>query len=148
MLEKIIGGVKESENIKPGNAHLARKGVKHANVQIYCVWCLSTRVNVYGYHTIRSWSSSVSIVSDYRLDDRVRSPAEAKDFSSSLCVQTSSQAHPASCPVSTRSPLPRAKAQLGREADHSTPSSAKVKNEYKIYFLSPQAPPWHVAGQL
>jgi hypothetical protein len=36
----------------------------------------------------------------YGLDDRaigVRSPAGAKDFSSSLCVQTGSGAHPASC---------------------------------------------------
>jgi hypothetical protein len=36
-------------------------------------------------------------VSDYGLDDRaieVRSPAEAKDFSSILCVQTGSAAHP------------------------------------------------------
>jgi hypothetical protein len=43
--------------------------------------------------------SSVRIVSDYRLDDRetaVRSPAEAKNFYSSLCAQTSSEAHPAS----------------------------------------------------
>jgi hypothetical protein len=51
--------------------------------------------------------SSVSIVSDYRLDDRVpgvRSPAEAKDFSSNLCVQTSSEAHSASCPVGTGGP--------------------------------------------
>jgi hypothetical protein len=43
--------------------------------------------------------SSVRIVSDYRLDDRataVLSPAEAKNFSSSLCAQTSSEAHPAS----------------------------------------------------
>jgi hypothetical protein len=43
--------------------------------------------------------SSVSIVSDYRLDDRairVRSPAEAKDISCNLCVQTGSGAHPAS----------------------------------------------------
>jgi hypothetical protein len=31
----------------------------------------------------------------------VRSPAEAKDFSSSLCVQTGSGAHPASCPMGT-----------------------------------------------
>jgi hypothetical protein len=47
---------------------------------------------------------SVSIVSDYRLDDRaigVRSPAGAKDFSSNLCVLTGSEAHPASCPMGT-----------------------------------------------
>jgi hypothetical protein len=45
---------------------------------------------------------SVNIMSDYRLDNRetgVRSPAEAKDFSSILCVQTSSEAHPASYPM-------------------------------------------------
>jgi hypothetical protein len=48
----------------------------------------------------RSRNSSVSIVSDYGLDDRengVRSPASAKDFSSNLCVQTGSEARPASC---------------------------------------------------
>jgi hypothetical protein len=40
----------------------------------------------------------------YRLDDRaneVRSPTEAKDFSSNLCVQTSSEAHRASYPMGT-----------------------------------------------
>jgi hypothetical protein len=53
--------------------------------------------------------SSVSIVSGYGLDDRaieVRSPAEAKGFASSLCVQTGSGAHPASCTVGTRGPFP------------------------------------------
>jgi hypothetical protein len=47
---------------------------------------------------------SGSIVSDYGLDDRaigVRSPAGAKDFSSSLCVQTGSGVHPASCTMGT-----------------------------------------------
>jgi hypothetical protein len=44
------------------------------------------------------------------LDDRaigVRSPAEAKDFSSSLCVQTGSGAHPAFCPMGTGGSFPR-----------------------------------------
>jgi hypothetical protein len=53
---------------------------------------------------IRSRVSSGSIVSDYGLDDwaiGVRSTAGAKDFSSSLCVQTGSGAHPASCIVGT-----------------------------------------------
>jgi hypothetical protein len=31
----------------------------------------------------------------------VRSPAGAEDFSSSLCVQTGSEAHPASCTMGT-----------------------------------------------
>jgi hypothetical protein len=66
--------------------------------------------------------SSVSIVSDYGLDDRaigVRSPAGAKDFSSNLCVQTDSGAHSASCTVGTVGPFPGAKARPGRDADHS-----------------------------
>jgi hypothetical protein len=64
-------------------------------------------------------------VSDYGLDDRaigVRSPKGAEDFSSSLCVQTGSGAHPA-CP------FPGGKARPGRDADHSPPSSAEVVNE-------------------
>jgi hypothetical protein len=66
-------------------------------------------------------------VSDYGLDDRaigVRSPAGAKDFSSSLCVQTGSRAHPASCTMGTGG-----KARPGRDAEHSPPSSAEVVNE-------------------
>jgi hypothetical protein len=76
--------------------------------------------------------SSGSIVSDYGLDDRaigVRFPAGAKDLSSSLCVQTSSEAHPASCPMCTGGPFPGVKARPGRDADHSPPSSAEVENE-------------------
>jgi hypothetical protein len=77
----------------------------------------------------RSRGSSGSIVSDYGLDDRaigVRSPAGAVYFSSSLCVQTGSGAHPTSC---TMSPFPGGKARPGRDADHSPPSSAEVVNE-------------------
>jgi hypothetical protein len=71
-------------------------------------------------------------VSEYGLDDReigVRSPAEAADFSSSLRVQTGSGAHQASYPVSTRGPFPGGRARPGRDADHSHPFSAEVKNE-------------------
>jgi hypothetical protein len=76
--------------------------------------------------------SSVSIVSGYVLDDRaieVRSPAESRDFSSSLCVQTGSGAHLASCTMGTGGPLSGAKVRPGRDADHSPPSSAEVENE-------------------
>jgi hypothetical protein len=68
-------------------------------------------------------------VSGYGLDDRafeVRSPAVAKDFSSSLCVQTGSGAHPVSCTKGTGGPFPGGKARPGRDADHSPPSSAEV----------------------
>jgi hypothetical protein len=49
----------------------------------------------------------------------VRSPAEANDFSSSLCVQTSSEAHPPSYTMGTGGPSPGSKAWPGRGADHS-----------------------------
>jgi hypothetical protein len=76
--------------------------------------------------------SSGSIVSDYGLDDRaigVRSPAGVEDFSSNLCVQTGSGAHPASCTMGTGGPFPGGKVRLGRDADRSPPSSAEVVNE-------------------
>jgi hypothetical protein len=69
----------------------------------------------------RNRGSSVGIVSDYGLDDReirVRSPAGEEDFSSILCVQTGSGAHPVSCPMGTGGPFPSGKAQPGRDADH------------------------------
>jgi hypothetical protein len=65
---------------------------------------------------LRSRVSSVSIVSDYGLDDRaigVRSPAGAKDFSSNPCVQTGSGAHPASCTMGTGGPFPGGKSAAG-----------------------------------
>jgi hypothetical protein len=64
----------------------------------------------------RSRGSSGSIVSGYGLDDRaigVRSPAGTKDFSSSLCVQTGSEAHPASCTMGTVGPFPGGKSAAG-----------------------------------
>jgi hypothetical protein len=76
---------------------------------------------------IKGWGSSVSIVSDYRLDylaTGVRSLAEAKYFFSSLCVQTSSGTHPASCPMDTGG-----KVRLGRDTDYSSPSGSKARNE-------------------
>jgi hypothetical protein len=99
----------------------------------------------------RSRDGSGSIVSDYGLDDRaigVRSSAGAKDFSSSFCVQTGSGAHPASCAMGTGGPFPGGKARPGRDADHSPPSSAEFENVQELYLLSPQAPPWCVAGLL
>jgi hypothetical protein len=87
--------------------------------------------NTSGYNCTKSnqflWSrvSSVSIKSGYGLDDRaagVRSPAGEKDFSSSLCVQTGYEAHPASCTMGTGGPFSGSKARPGRDADHSPPS--------------------------
>jgi hypothetical protein len=61
--------------------------------------------------------------------DGVRSPTEAEDFSSNLCVQTGSGAHPASCTMGIGGSFPGGKARPGHDADHSPPSSAEVKKE-------------------
>jgi hypothetical protein len=79
---------------------------------------------------MKSQGKSVSIVSDYGLNDRALIPSRGKGFSSSLCIQTSSGAHQASYPMGTRG-----KAQLGCDADHSPPSSVEVKEE--LYLLCP-----------
>jgi hypothetical protein len=72
---------------------------------------------------------SGSIVSDYGWTIGVRFPTGAEDFSSSPCVQTGFGAHPTSYPMGTGGPFLRGKARPGRDADHSPPSSAEVKNE-------------------
>jgi hypothetical protein len=78
-----------------------------------------------------SWAgvaqSVVCLTTDWT--NGVRSPTEAEDFSSSLCVQIGSGAHPASCPMGTGGPFPGGKVRQGRDADHSPPSSAEVKNK-------------------
>jgi hypothetical protein len=51
-------------------------------------------------------------------------PTEAEDFASNLCVRTGSGAYPVSYTVGTGG-----KARPGRDADHSPPSSAEVKEE-------------------
>jgi hypothetical protein len=92
-----------------------------------------------------------AVVSDYGLDDlaiEVRSPAEAKDFSSSLCVQSCSGAHPASCTMGTGGSFPGGNARPGRDADHSPPSSAEVENCRSYTSSPPQTSPWRVAGLL
>jgi hypothetical protein len=72
--------------------------------------------------------SSVSIVSDYGLYDRVievQSLAEAKGFFLYPLCPDRLWGHP----VGTGGPFAGAKVRPGRDADHSPPSSAEVDNE-------------------
>jgi hypothetical protein len=66
----------------------------------------------------------------------VRVPTRAGDFSLHHRVQTGSGAHPASCPMGNSGTFPGVKRQQ-READHSPPSSAEVKNALR-YTALPQ----------
>jgi hypothetical protein len=77
----------------------------------------------------REPGSPVSIVTSYGLGSNVVSPTEAEDFSTNLCVQAGSGAHPASFTVGTGGSFPGNKARPGRDADHSPPSSVVVKKE-------------------
>jgi hypothetical protein len=93
------------------------------------------------YTLYGSRGSSGSIVSGYGLDNRaivVRSPAESSDFSSNVCVQTGSGAHPASCTMGTGGPFLGGKARQGREADHS-PDLMPRSWMSRSYILSPCA---------
>jgi hypothetical protein len=87
--------------------------------------------------------SVFSIVYNYTLDNWDSIPNRAKDLSSSLCVQTSTRVHPASCPVGSGGPFPVGKAQLWHDSEHSPPSSAEIKNELQLHLPSP--PAWHVS---
>jgi hypothetical protein len=95
----------------------------------------------------KSCDSSVDLGLGYGLDDRgsrVRFPAMAGNFSLHRRVQNGSRAHPASYPMGTRDSFPGDKA-AGREADHSPPSSAEVKEWVELYVHSPNTPPWRGA---
>jgi hypothetical protein len=98
------------------------------------------KLNDNSLHAVKE-SISVSIVSEYGLDDRaigVRSSAEAADFSSSLCVQISSGAHPASYTIGD--PFPGDKGRPERDTDplhHLLPRSI-----ISSYSPLPQAPQW------
>jgi hypothetical protein len=76
------------------------------------------------WYSLRSSSSSSSA----QLHASASLPP-VEDFSSSLCVQTGSEAHPASCTMGTGGPFSGGKARQGRDADHSPPYSAEVVNE-------------------
>jgi hypothetical protein len=84
---------------------------------------------------------------DYGLDDqdsRVRFLAGAGNFSLHYRVQNGSGAHPASYPMGNWDLSLEIK-WPGREADHSPPSSAEVKECVKLYLHSSNMPPWRGA---
>jgi hypothetical protein len=76
-----------------------------------------------------SRDSSVGIPMGYGWTVGFRFPAGARDFSLLHSVQTESVAHPASYPVGTGGGGRfHGVKHPGREADHSSPSRAEVKN--------------------
>jgi hypothetical protein len=78
--------------------------------------------------------SQVSIVPDYRLDDWGSIPAEIKDFSSNLCVQTSSEAHPASYRIGIGGHFPGIK--RGRGVRLTTQSHLALRSRMSRIYAS------------
>jgi hypothetical protein len=71
-------------------------------------------------------------------------PAGAGNFYLSRRVQNGSGAHPTSYPMGTSGSF-RGVKRPGREADHSPPSSAEVKECVELYLHSPNTPTWRGA---
>jgi hypothetical protein len=71
----------------------------------------------------------------------VLSPAEAKDFSFGLCVQISSETHPASCPMGTGGPFPGV--NRGRGVTLTTHPYLVRKSRMRSCIFSP---PWRLHG--
>jgi hypothetical protein len=88
-----------------------------------------------------SQDSSVSIVTGLKLDGQCLTLGRGKSVSLLHSIQTSSGGHSASQPMATGGSFPEVK-QPGFEGDHSTPSSAKVKNGGAIPPL-PHKSSWH-----
>jgi hypothetical protein len=84
---------------------------------------------------------------DYRLDGRGSIPVRGSGFSSSLCVQTSSEADPASYPVGPEGTFPRGKARPGRDADHLSHlvlRSRMIRRYNPLPFAPVSGQPFHV----
>jgi hypothetical protein len=73
---------------------------------------------------------------------RVWCPEEAKDFSSSLCVQTSSLAYPAFYPLGTSDPFPGVK--LGQGVMLTTHAHLVPRSRMSRSYIS--SPSWHLHG--
>jgi hypothetical protein len=90
---------------------------------------------------VYDWSWGSSVMPDYRLDGRRSSPRQSQRIFPLTSVSRPAEAHTSSLPMGTGGPFPRGKPRPERDADHSPPSSAEVKNE-ELYLLSTLASEW------
>jgi hypothetical protein len=113
-------------------------------------WSAWYSVIMFGCHTegaLKSRDSSVGIALGYGLDDRgsrVRFPAGAGNFFLTTTSRTAlgpTQSHIQWVPGALSLEVKR----LGREADHSPPSSAGVKECVALYLHFPNTPSWRGA---
>jgi hypothetical protein len=111
-LAKLCGTLPSSSNIQHKTTEILSR--EHSKI---CFVIVNLRISLY----LKVSRVAQQAVSGYGLDDRAikfGSRQRRKDLSSSLCVQTGSGAHPASCTMCTGSPFPGGKARPRRDADH------------------------------
>jgi hypothetical protein len=113
---------------------LKRPIISHSSLNKFSSWYSFVKLRRVTNRTLSiylGWSKLAQSVQCLTTDwtAGVRSPTEAEDFSSNLCIQTGSGAHPASCTVGTGGSFPGGKTRPGRDTDHSPPSSVEVKKE-------------------
>jgi hypothetical protein len=112
---------------------------------------LCTERDFHGINAKRIWTYHLTFIIKlgyglYDRGSRVRFPTRSGNFSLHHRVQNGSGAHPASYPVGTRVSFSGGKVRRpGREANHSPPSSAKVKEWAELYLHSLNTLSWHGA---
>jgi hypothetical protein len=116
-------------------------GNLHKNVLKENFILVPTEKHGYNFY-FGSWGSSVSVVSDYRLDDRCLIPGRGKVFFLFPLHPDQLWGPPSLRSNEYRVSFPGGKMWPWRDADHSTSSSAEVKNK-DLYYASP---PWRLHG--
>jgi hypothetical protein len=86
--------------------------------------------------SFRSWGSSVTTLSDYRLDYRGSVPGRGKEFFLTPLCPDRLWSPPACCTMGTGGAFPGSKARPGRDSDHS-PHVVPRSRMSKSYALSP-----------
>jgi hypothetical protein len=89
---------------------------------------------------LRSRGSEIGITTGWTTEGSEFESRQGQEFSLLHVVQTGSEVHTASYPMGTGALFPGEK-RLGREADHSPPTSAEIKETYvDLYNHSPNTP--------
>jgi len=122
---------------------LYRNILPHLSLSFRFFYCQKHWITVWSPLTRSFWKAGVAQSVQwlsYALDDRDSILGRGNCGISFLhhCVHTSSEFHPASCPVGTGGSYPVVK-RPGRVSDHSPPSGAEVKNAWS-YTSTPQYP--------
>jgi hypothetical protein len=122
----VEGGRKREISVKYGCANLLQESILRPKLRVFPYSCVFNKY----MRPVMSRGSSVSIASDFGLDDRaieIQSPAGTKRFC--LCLSPDRHWGPSSLLSNGyRGSFPGTKARQGRDADHSPLSSAEVMN--------------------